>query len=158
MSESRPQRSDFSDGPHALGAVTLLARLLQDVLTPRLAELGLSFAEAVAMVRLWQSPDGSLSQSELIERLAVSRASGSLVLSDLEKGGFVTRSIDPADARRQIVELTARGSEIEGPVHAEFEAMEAHLFDPIGSDAWKTTYGSLRSAIETLIAERNAHD
>jgi DNA-binding MarR family transcriptional regulator len=128
---------------------------VQDALTPRLAEFGLSFAEAVAMVRLWQSPTGSLPQSALIEKLAVSRASGSLVLSDLEQKGFVRRLLDPGDARRQIVELTERGTAIESEVHEAFEDLEGRLFHPIGSESWKTTYRSLRSAIDALVAVRN---
>lgn len=155
MSERVPERTGFSDGPHALGAVTLLARLVQEMLASRLAELGLTFAQAVAMVRLWQAPDGSLSQSELIEKLAVSRASGSLVLGELESAGFLVRAIDPTDARRQVVRLTETGRMLETPVHAAFEEAESRLFDPIGSDAWKTTYTSLRTAVETLISERN---
>jgi DNA-binding MarR family transcriptional regulator len=150
-----PKREGFDEGPHVLGAVTLLARLVQDALTPRLAEFGLSFAEAVAMVRLWQSPTGSLPQSALIEKLAVSRASGSLVLSDLEQKGFVRRLLDPGDARRQIVELTERGTAIESEVHEAFEDLEGRLFHPIGSESWKTTYRSLRSAIDALVAVRN---
>ena len=153
--EGSEARMGFSDGPHVLGAVTLLARLVQESLAPRLAELGLTFAQAVAMVRLWQSSDGSLPQSELIERLAVSRASGSLVLGELESAGFLVRTIDPSDARRQVVRLTQAGRDLESPVHAAFEEAEVRLFDPIGSDAWKTAYTSLRTAIETLIGERN---
>ena len=155
MEEEETTRRGFADGPHVLGAVTLLARLAQDELGPRLAEHGLTFAEAVAMVRLWQAPAGTLGQSELIERLAVSRASGSLVLSELESNGFISRSIDPTDARRQIVVLSPKGRAVESAVHAEFETVESHLFDPIASDAWKTTYGSLRSAIDLLLVARN---
>lgn len=148
-------RTGFGDGPHLLGGITLLARLAQEMVAARLAPFGLTFSQAVAMVRLWQTDGGSMPQSELIEKLAVSRASGSLVLSELEAKGFITRSIDPTDARRQIVSLSDRGAEIQTEVHAEFEAVEVRLFDPIGSDAWKTTYGSLRSAIESLLMERN---
>ena len=149
-------RSGFSDGPHVLGAVTLLARLVQEALASRLSDLGITFAQAVALVRLWQAPDGTLPQSELIEKLAVSRASGSLVLGELESAGYLDRSIDPLDARRQVVTLTDDGRRIEADVHAAFEGLESWLFDPIGSDEWKTTYTELRSAIETLIAHRGS--
>lgn len=148
-------RVGFSEGPHSLGAVTLLARLVQERLSIALGELGLTFAEAIAMVRLWQSPTGALAQSELIEQLILSRASGSLVLSDLEEAGFITRSKDPRDARRLLVNLTAGGREIEQSVHAAFEQLESHLFDPIGSLRWETVYNSLTSAVKTMIAERH---
>ncbi|MCQ3803018.1 MAG: MarR family transcriptional regulator [bacterium] len=149
-----PNRQGFAEGPHNLGAVTLLARLVQERLAVPLGKLGLTFAEAIAMVRLWRSPDGSLPQSDLIEQLVLSRASGSLVLSELEEAGFITRSIDPHDARRLLVSLTPQGEEIESKVHDAFEQLESHLFSPIGSDNWETVYDSLRSAVLTMIAER----
>lgn len=149
-----PSRRGFSEGPHSLGAVTLLARLVQERLAGPLGTMGLTFAQAVAMVRLWRSPDGSLSQSELIEKLVLSRASGSLVLAELEEAGLVARSVDPRDGRRLLVHLTNRGAGIEGEVHAAFEELEAHLFAPIGSQSWDAMYNSLRSAVLTMIAER----
>lgn len=151
-----PARRGFAEGPHNLGVVTLLARLVQERLATSLSKLGLTFAEAIAMVRLWRSPDGSMAQSDLIEKLVLSRASGSLVLSELEKAGYVTRSPDPQDARRLLVHLTDSGKEIENQVHAAFEQLESHLFDPIGSDNWDTVHTSLRSAVLTMIAERQA--
>ena len=147
-------RKSFSQGPHNLGLVTLLSRLVQEELAPLLGACGLTFAQAIAMVRLWQSPDGSLPQSQLIEKLVLSRASGSLVLSELEEAGFVARSVDPADGRRLLVKLTDRGEQIEGEVYAAFEQLEAHLFHPIGSDDWHTVNRSLRAAVLTMIGER----
>jgi DNA-binding MarR family transcriptional regulator len=147
-------RDGFRDGPHVLGAVTLLARLVQDAVGTRLAELGITFAQAIAMVRLWQTEDGHLSQSALIERLAVSRASGSLVLRELESAGLVSREIDPTDARRQIVRITDEGRRLERPVHEAFELAETRFFEPVGSKEWWTTYRSLRSAIDVLLSDR----
>lgn len=156
---SQPQtnefRSRFGEGPHVLGAVTLLARLAQEQIAANLTDFGLTFSQAVAMVRLWQTDDGSISQSDMIERLAVSRASGSLVLTELATLGLLTRSSDPADARRQIVRLTERGREIEPAVHAVFESVEAELFAPIDSEEWWTAYRQLRSAIDKLVAGRS---
>ncbi len=149
-------RRSFSQGPHNLGLVTLLSRLVQEKLAPLLGASGLTFAQAIAMVRLWQSPDGSLPQSQLIEKLVLSRASGSLVLSELEESGFIARTADPADGRRLMVKLTGRGEEIEGDVYAAFEQLEAHLFHPIGADEWQAVHRSLRSAVLTMIQERGA--
>jgi DNA-binding MarR family transcriptional regulator len=149
----KPRRG-FSDGPHLLGAVTLLARLAQEEVAARLAPFGLTFSQAIAMVRLWQSPRGSLPQSELIEKLAVSRASGSLVLGELASAGLITRRIDPNDARRQIVTLTNAGRDIERDVHHVFESTEAELFVPVGTAEWTTTYRQVRAAIDSLLNGR----
>ena len=154
LADPAPVRRNFSEGPHNLGAVTLLSRLVQEVLAVQLSRLGLTFAQAIVLVRLWQSADGNLPQSELIEMLVLSRASGSLVLKELEDQGFIIRSTDPVDARRLLVELTPRGEQIESDVHAAFEEVESRLFHPVGSDTWQTVYGSLRSAILALVSER----
>ena len=86
--------------------------------------LGISYAQAVALVHLYDAPDGSVSQTDVIDSLALSRASGTLVLSQLEAHGLISRRPDPADARRLIISLTEDSEAIEQQVHACFEDVE----------------------------------
>ena len=60
----------------------------------------------------------------MIDSLALSRASGTMVLSQLEAHRLITRSPDPADARRLIISLTEASEQIEQQVHACFEEVE----------------------------------
>ena len=86
--------------------------------------LGISYAQAVALVHLYSAPDGSVSQTEVIDSLALSRASGTLVLSQLEAHGLISRRPDPADARRLIISLTEDSEALEQQVNACFEEVE----------------------------------
>jgi DNA-binding MarR family transcriptional regulator len=61
----------------------------------------------------------------MIESLAVSRASGTLVLSQLQASELIVRNADPGDARRLLISLTAAGRDLEQPIHDVFEQIEA---------------------------------
>ena len=124
----------FRTKPHVLGLVTLIGRLTQERLNASLGDLDLTFAQAVALVRLWRTGSGTLPQSDLIESLAVSRASGSQVLAELERRGLVERNPHPADARRQIVHLTNAGRELEHQVFELFDRAEEELLDGIDAE------------------------
>src|ERR1035437_5499008 len=52
---------------------------------------------------------GRMSPSELGERLIVTRATVTRPLGSLERGGFVSRSANPADRRSLVVEITPAG-------------------------------------------------
>src|SRR5207302_8576129 len=102
----------FIASPHLIGLLVVTARLVQEQVASRLTALGVSYAQAVVLVRLYRSPTGILSQSDMIESLAVSRASGPLVLSQLETSELIVRNADPGDARRLLITLTAAGRDL----------------------------------------------
>jgi MarR family 2-MHQ and catechol resistance regulon transcriptional repressor len=52
---------------------------------------------------------GPMSPSELGERLIVSRAAVTGLLDSLERRGFVSRSVNPADRRSLLIEITPAG-------------------------------------------------
>jgi DNA-binding MarR family transcriptional regulator len=122
----------FVTSPHLIGLLIVTARLAQEQVAVRLSALGVSYAQAVVLVRLYRSASGTLPQSDMIESLAVSRASGTLVLSQLEARGLVSRAADPGDARRLVIELTAAGRELEEPVHGVFEEVESVIRRSLG--------------------------
>ncbi len=117
----------FRTTSHVLGLVTLVGRLVQERLGYLLQSHGLSFAQAVALVRLWRSPDGTLRQSDLIESLTVSRALGSQLLGELERMKLIVRRIDSSDGRRQVVALTESGANLETEVLKVFDQVENEL-------------------------------
>jgi DNA-binding MarR family transcriptional regulator len=67
---------------------------------------GIRPAQAVALVPL---ASGGLHASDLADRLRVSRQAVAQGIAALERHGYVTRVLDPADARARIIELTPRG-------------------------------------------------
>src|ERR1700751_4887958 len=67
---------------------------------------GIRPAQSVALVPL---VTGGLHASDLADRLRVSRQAVAQAVAVLERHGYITRVVDPADARAQIIELTQRG-------------------------------------------------
>ncbi|MFL6055715.1 MAG: MarR family winged helix-turn-helix transcriptional regulator [Actinoallomurus sp.] len=68
--------------------------------------LGMSFFRAKALRRLLPGP---LTMRELTTRLATEKPYTTLVVDDLERRGYVERSVHPDDRRSKIVTLTPAG-------------------------------------------------
>ncbi|HSR22487.1 MAG TPA: MarR family transcriptional regulator [Candidatus Eisenbacteria bacterium] len=125
MARSSDRPGPFLASSHLSGLLVLTARLVQEQVAIRLSPLGISYAQAAVLVCLYRSATGVLPQSDLIESLAVSRASGTLVLTQLQALGLIGRTPDPGDARRLVIRLTDAGRDLELPVHGAFEEVES---------------------------------
>jgi DNA-binding MarR family transcriptional regulator len=123
------ERAGFRNSPHLIGLVALVGRLAQDRVAAALSPLGVTYAQAVTLVRLWRSEAHALRQRDLIESLGVSRATGSQVLNQLDDLGLIERRWDEADARNRVVTLTGKGRDLESPVLAVFDEVEEMLQD-----------------------------
>jgi DNA-binding MarR family transcriptional regulator len=77
---------------------------------------------------------GSMTPSELGERLIVTRATVTGLLDSLERTGFVHRSANPTDRRSLVVEITPAGlavvQEVRTIVHRQEKAWMAGLSEP----------------------------
>lgn len=93
-----------------------VARVFAQALTERVRPLGLSTGPFPVLLELWRE-DG-LTQSALVERLAVEQATIANTLARMERDGLVVRRPHPEDGRAQIVRLTAKGRALEGPATA----------------------------------------
>ena len=96
--------------PPAIGALLRLAwqavreRIYEGVLEAGYTDL----SRAHVLLFRWPTIDG-LRPSELAARNQLSRQSINDLLSDLEKRGYLERTLDPTDGRARIVRLTERG-------------------------------------------------
>lgn len=132
----------------------MTARLAQEQVATRLSALGVSYAQAVVLVRLYRSTSGTLSQSDMIESLAVSRASGTLVLGELEARGLVTRTADPTDARRLVIALSDAGRALEQPVHDVLEEVEAVIRRSLEPTEVTATFDIMRRMFDDIRQHR----
>lgn len=82
------------------------ARLLQRVMTTRMAEKGVMHAHWSIMLALWAG-DG-ISQKELSARVAIEGPTLTRALERMEAEGLVRRKRDRADGRQVMVFLTSR--------------------------------------------------
>jgi DNA-binding MarR family transcriptional regulator len=150
---SRPR--PFIASPHLTGLLIITARLVQEQVASRLAPLGVSYAQAIVLVGLYRSAAGSVTQTDMIESLAVSRASGTLVLSQLETRGLVSRSADPGDARRLVITLTDAGRALEQPVYEAFQAVESVIRRSLQPPEVHATLDAVRRMFDDIRRHRH---
>ena len=85
-------------------------------------------------VLLAMADDGPLSQAELGRRVHVDRSDMATVVAELEDHGYVTRERDATDRRRNVVALTAAGSDALERMDAAVETAQARLLEPLTPD------------------------
>ncbi len=94
------------------GAANRMARMHKPFLEP----LGLTFSQYLVILELL---DGApLTVGALGTRLGMDTGTITPLVKRLEGAGFVTRTRDPADERRVLVDLTSRGRALEAEVRA----------------------------------------
>lgn len=143
-----PERS-FASSPHLSGLLTMTGRLVQERLGHDLARLGVSYAQSVVLMRLWRR-GGEMPQTELIQSLALSRASGTLVLNELRQRGLVERRPDDVDARRVVVRLTPAGQQLETPALEVYERVEEVIRAPLTGEDAETAFRVLLAVLDAM--------
>ena len=151
---SQPGRS-FASSPHLSGPLTLVGRLVQERIAHDLAGQGISYAQAVVLVRLWRR-GGEMPQTEMIQSLALSRASGTLVLNELSQRGLIERRPDEVDARRLVVQLTPAGHQLEPSVLEVFERVESVIRTQLDDEDVANTFRVLLAMLEAMQRDRGA--
>ncbi|MFC4063312.1 MarR family winged helix-turn-helix transcriptional regulator [Actinoplanes subglobosus] len=92
--------------------------------------------------------DGPASQAALGRRTAIYLSDLVGALNELEAGGFVRRSPDPADKRRNVVAVTDAGRERAGELGERVEAIQDDLMAPLSADERALLAGLLRRLVE----------
>lgn len=103
---------------HSLALLDHLARVGRRAAETAIAPGGLRPRHLVALTLL--ADHGPANQRDLGEALRLDPSNVVALLNELEDRGLATRRRDPADRRRHIVELSARG-------HAELQATQRRL-------------------------------
>lgn len=86
-----------------------------------------------------------LSQLQVAQTLGIDRTTMVALLDALERRGIVTRHPDPADRRRNLVELTSAGAKIYKAGEAIREAAEVKFLSPIDRGSGDQLRRSLRA-------------
>jgi MarR family transcriptional regulator for hemolysin len=120
MSEPPPARSlpGVDHAPSAL--IRRLSRRLRYRLDARLERFGLTAVQWGVIAAL-RHEDG-LSQAAIQQRLAIEGATLTPIVQRLEADGWISRTSDPADRRRQRVWLSDRSRAAAPAIEAEVEA------------------------------------
>ena len=121
------------------------ADMLFDRIGRLLRPLGVSAAGGLVLGIL--RDHGTMSPSELGERLIVTRATVTGLLDSLERRGFVSRSANPADRRSLLVEITPAGLAVVQEVRTIIHRNERDWLSVL-SDAELRTYIDLLHRIQ----------
>jgi DNA-binding MarR family transcriptional regulator len=121
---------DFSEAPARLRAlpsyaITSAAARAGRLAADRVSKLGVSKA-AYGMLAVIEE-FGPSSQADLGRRLGMDRRSISEEAIALEHGGFVSRGPDPADSRRNKLEMTEAGRTLLAQLEISFRALQDEL-------------------------------
>ena len=130
---------------HFTFSILHAAKVIEDRLESRLAEVGLSMAKHSALSRLQEAGE-PLTLSELAERLSCVRSNITQLVDRLEADGLVRRVADSGDRRSVRAELTALGRERQVAGAAELSKVQGEISERLG----QTDLTSLESALSAL--------
>jgi DNA-binding MarR family transcriptional regulator len=125
------------------------ANLVQRIYRPLLAPLGLTYAQYLVMLLLWEH--GQAYVGELRKCLHLDIGTVTPLLKRMEQAGFVTRTRDAADERRVIIALTPHGKRLRARAAAIPRALMRDLDIPLRE------IFALRDKTQALVT-RMAHD
>jgi DNA-binding MarR family transcriptional regulator len=108
-----------------------VTRRLVDAERPLLAELGLSMWGYIVLSHLAHAP----AETQLALAQAISYDKTRLIglLDELETGGLITRTPDPADRRARIVSLTTAGTKRHAAARRAIRKMEDDVLADLGT-------------------------
>jgi DNA-binding MarR family transcriptional regulator len=117
--------ADIDTGePGLVARVVRLNLLMNEALEGITARAGISLADYLVLGVVRRSAEGRTTPTRICEVLHRTSGGMSLTLDRLEAAGWLTRSADPADGRRVVVELTDAGRELAVAVNDDLHRWE----------------------------------
>ena len=110
MATQKAKKANQAEVSRAINAVRRMVRGLRAAAEAVERDLRISAAQLFVMTELSQSPEQSV--KDLAAVTMTTHSTVSQVVSQLIEKGLVTRSVDPADARRSVLRLTRQGSSL----------------------------------------------
>jgi DNA-binding MarR family transcriptional regulator len=112
VAKSRPEEHEFLDPDEweSWGALMMLHRSVLQRLDAELRRNhDLAVTEFDVLITLFNAPDRRLRMSALADRVLLSPAGTTHLVTRLERDGMVRREVDPADRRKWFTVLTEEG-------------------------------------------------
>jgi DNA-binding MarR family transcriptional regulator len=92
--------------------------------------------------------------TQLADQLQITKQSINDLLGHLERAGYITRELEPADRRARVVRLTAKGKRLEETIRDHAQAADQQIAELLGM----RRYTQLRDALEELSGQIATHD
>lgn len=103
---------DTPDEPGLVAKVVRLNLLVTKALDDIAGRAGISLADYLVLGVVRRSPEGRSTPTRICEVLRRTTGGMTLTIDRLESAGWLTRSADPTDRRRVVVELTDAGRDL----------------------------------------------
>lgn len=116
-------------GQHLLCTLAKLGQVSARISEDHLLEHGLRIRHYSVLQLL--ELDGPQSQFQLVNALRLDAATMVTTIDDLEAQGLATRTKDPADRRRHVVDLTNKGRRLLSAVSTQLDALEAEVLGDV---------------------------
>lgn len=142
MSTDRPAEPPGFELPLRL---LLGFRVLIDELHAELARQGHPDLRPMHGFVLQAVGPGGATAADLGRRLGISKQAAGKTIDALERLGYLRRGTDPADARRKVVRLTARASDVLARSERIFDELRTRWAAAIGEDRLRAMESDLRA-------------
>ncbi|EPZ16291.1 hypothetical protein M622_13765 [Thauera terpenica 58Eu] len=128
------------DGTVMVRLLRICGAGLNDFFEPAFRAVGLSEHSFHVLCLLLASENGSAAPSELSEMVGTSRSNMTRILEELQRDGWIERSVAPRDARRHTISITPQGRDkvrdtvpqIAGPIRRAFSDLSPDEFAVLG--------------------------
>lgn len=127
--------------------------LLQRLYRPLLEPLGLTYSQYLVMLILWEREPVTV--GDIGACLHLDNGTLTPLLKRMERGGFITRSRDPADERRVLIAPTTLGKELRAQALKIPEELAQHIaLAPEDTENLRTSVVSLVHLLVEGIGKR----
>ncbi|KAA3621230.1 MAG: MarR family transcriptional regulator [Proteobacteria bacterium] len=109
------------------------AELIESALRQQLATLDILPRQARVLEAMGRT--GPVSQTDLAAAFGITSASMSTMTDRLLAAGYITRTIDPASRRKNVLELTDKGQTLLGGIGEAWTAVDNVIRDVLGTDS-----------------------
>jgi DNA-binding MarR family transcriptional regulator len=102
----------------------------------RFAQVGITPTQAICLHAIRRQP--GIDQVAVARLIEIDHATAAMVIATLEKAGYVTRLVDPADRRRRTLSITRKGIALERRMGAfsDSGAQLLSIFEPEDAQAF----------------------
>lgn len=118
---------------HKFHGLTHSAELIEAELRRRMAPLGIQHRQARVLEAIERL--GPVSQSDLAKAFGITPASMSTMTERLLAAGHITRSVDPASRRQNVLDLTDQGRQLISGIAEVWTSIDATVRAILGDQA-----------------------
>lgn len=129
------------------------AHLAKERMDARLSQYDVTPAQTHTLLYLHHH-EGQAPQCEVIRHLKVKPSTANGILDRMEEKELVSRSVSDSDARRRLITLTKKGTELQEQLHQAFHETEELMMKGLSAEERDFFFSCLERVIQNLEEDR----